>query len=101
VGKSPLFQDKMVHLAALSLQAHRQLLPKKPRKSGANLLGRPAPFETESSWPIFVNRKVVAMDTMTYAAVAALPWAIAENNKQPVVLEPEIVFVDLSSIFER
>ena len=41
------------------------------------------------------------MDTMTYASVAALPWTIAENNKQPVVTEPEIVFVDLSFIFQR
>jgi hypothetical protein len=44
---------------------------------------------------------MAVMDTMTYASVAALPWTIAENNKQPVVTESEIVFVDLSFIFQR
>jgi hypothetical protein len=56
------------------------------------------PIETETSWYIFQTERMAAMDTMTYASVAALPWTIAENNKQPVVVEPEIVFVDLSSI---
>ena len=41
------------------------------------------------------------MDTMTYASVAVLPWTIAENNRQPVLVEPEIVFVDLSFITQR
>ena len=41
------------------------------------------------------------MDTMMYASVAVLPWTIAESNKQPVVTEPEIIFVDLSSIVRR
>ena len=49
----------------------------------------------------FQTERMAVMDTMTYASVAALPWTIAENNKQPVVTESEIVFVDLSFIFQR
>ena len=29
------------------------------------------------------------MDTMTYAAVAVLPWSVAQQNKHPVVPEAE------------
>ena len=38
------------------------------------------------------------MDTMTYASVAALPWSVAQNKKQPVVPEVEFTPLDLSRI---
>ena len=49
----------------------------------------------------FETERIAVMDTMTYASVAVLPWTIAENNRQPVLVEPEIVFVDLSFITQR
>jgi hypothetical protein len=36
------------------------------------------------------------MDTITYAAVAVLPWSIAQNNKRAGVPETEFDPLDLS-----
>jgi hypothetical protein len=36
------------------------------------------------------------MDTTTYAAVAVLPWSIAQNNKRAGVTETEFDPLDLS-----
>jgi hypothetical protein len=36
------------------------------------------------------------MDTMTYAAVAVLPWSIAQNNKRAGAPETEFDPLDLS-----
>jgi hypothetical protein len=41
------------------------------------------------------------METMTYAAVAALSWSVAQNNKRPVVPEAEFTPLDLSRITRK
>jgi hypothetical protein len=38
------------------------------------------------------------MDTITYAAVAVLPWSIAQNNRRAGVPETEFDPLDLSFI---
>jgi hypothetical protein len=36
------------------------------------------------------------MDTITYAAVVALPWGVAQQKKHPIASEPEFAPLDLS-----
>jgi hypothetical protein len=38
------------------------------------------------------------MDTITYASIAAIPWAIADNNQGPVVPEVELAPLDVSAL---
>jgi hypothetical protein len=41
------------------------------------------------------------METMTYAAVAALPWSVVQNKKHPLVPEAEFTPLDLSRITQK